>query len=169
MELVEQLKKDGIDKGLCRMWQMKLKQGLDYEALVKMFISGIDFCIDNDYPTLDFIREHFKGKSEAFGAYVDDSVDNLLNVPNVVLNGSCRAFIEYDGYAVANVYVRHTSKCSITISEYSYVTIDVFDDAEVAVSTSGKNANVLINVHGNAKVDCIGDGIKLIKKNNNTY
>ena len=57
MELVQQLKEDGKAKGLCRMWQMKLKTGLDYEQLIQLYIRGIDFCISENYPTLDFIRE----------------------------------------------------------------------------------------------------------------
>lgn len=53
MELVQQLKEDGKAKGLCRMWQMKLKTGLDYEQLIQLYIRGIDFCISENYPTLD--------------------------------------------------------------------------------------------------------------------
>ena len=57
MELVQQLKEDGKAKGLCRMWQMKLRTGLDYEQLIQLYIKGIDFCISENYPTLDFIRD----------------------------------------------------------------------------------------------------------------
>ena len=74
MELVQQLKEDGKAKGLCRMWQMKLRTGLDYEQLIQLYIKGIDFCISENYPTLDFIREHFKGKCEVYGVFVDDEV-----------------------------------------------------------------------------------------------
>jgi len=63
MELIEQLKTDGINKGLCRLWQRKLHNGLSTEELVKLYIKGIDFCISENYPTLDFLRENFKGKS----------------------------------------------------------------------------------------------------------
>ena len=74
MELVEQLRKDGTEKGLCRLWQMKLRGNLDTEALVKLYIKGIDFCICEDYPTLDFLRTHFKGNSEPYGVYIDEDM-----------------------------------------------------------------------------------------------
>lgn len=168
MELVQQLKKDGIDKGLCRLWQMKLRQGIDYKALIELYIRGIDFCIMNDYPTVDFIREHFKGKCEEFGVFIDDDVEQK-NAPNIVLNGNCRAFLEYDGYSVANIYARHNTRGSVNVSDNSIITIDVFDDSELSVATAGNAAKVFVNVYGNAKVECLGSGIKVINKNKKTY
>ena len=67
MELIEQLKQDGIAKGLCQPWQNKLRDGVSMKRLVDLYVRGIDFCIKNDYPTLDFIRENFKGKCEPYG------------------------------------------------------------------------------------------------------
>ena len=67
MELVQQLKEDGKAKGLCRMWQMKLKTGLDYEQLIQLYIKGIDFCISENYPTLDFIRNTSKANARFTG------------------------------------------------------------------------------------------------------
>lgn len=168
MELVQQLKKDGIEKGLCRMWQMKLKSGLSIKSLVELFINGIDFCIKNDYPTLDFMRQNFKGKCESYGAYVDDEVFEK-NRRNIVLNGDCKAMLEYDGYTVANLYVRHGSKGAINVSDHAIVTIDAFDDSDIAVAVSGDDAVAFVNIYGNAKVECIGLGIKVFYKNKKTY
>ena len=128
MELVQQLKEDGKAKGLCRMWQMKLKTGLDYEQLIQLYIRGIDFCISENYPTLDFIREHFKGKCEVYGVFVDDEVTDKVNLPDVVLNGDCKAMLEYDGYSVSRLYVRHDSEVAVIVSDNAIVTIDLFDN-----------------------------------------
>lgn len=168
MELVQQLKKDGIDKGLCRLWQMKLRQDIDYKSLIELYMRGIDFCIMNDYPTVDFIREHFKGKCEVFGVFIDDDVEQK-NAPNIVLNGNCRAFLEYDGYSVTNIYARHNTRGSVNVSDNSIVTIDIFDDSELNVATAGDDAKVFVNVYGNANVECLGSGIKVINKNKKTY
>lgn len=168
MELVQQLKKDGIDKGLCHLWQMKLRQDIDYKSLIELYIRGIDFCIMNDYPTVDFIREHFKGKCEEFGVFIDDDVEQK-NAPNIVLNGNCRAFLEYDGYSVANIYARHNTRGSVNVSDNSIVTIDIFDDSELNVATAGDDAKMFVNVYGNANVECLGSGIKVINKNKKTY
>lgn len=50
MELVQQLKEDGKAKGLCRMWQMKLRTGLDYEQLIQLYIKGHRFLYIGELP-----------------------------------------------------------------------------------------------------------------------
>lgn len=169
MGLIEQLKKDGADKGLCRLWQMKLREGLDMKDLTQLYIRGIDFCISEEYPTLDFIREHFKGKCEPYGVYVDDEVGQLKNVPDVVLNGDCKAMLEYDGYTVSRVFVRHGSKAAINVGDNAHVTVDIFDNSDVVIATAGHEAKVIVKVYGNAKLETIGEGIIVRFTNNKTY
>lgn len=160
MELVEQLRKDGTDKGLCRLWQMKLRKGLDTKTLVKLYIRGIDFCICEDFPTLDFLREHFKGNSEPYGVYIDEDMPTLTNKPDLVLNGACRGMLEYDGYSVSRLYVRHTSEIAVNVSDHAILTIDIFDHAKVHLSVVGDDASVILNVFGsNAHIDYV-DGAK---------
>lgn len=167
MELVQQLKEDGIAKGLCRLWQMKLKPGLGIDSLADLYIRGIDFCIKNDYPTLDFIRENFKGKCEEYGIYVDDMVSEK-NRKNVVLNGDCKALLEYNGIAVAHIFVRHDSQANIVTCDRSCVIIDAFDDARLTVAV-GNESKAMINLYGNAVLDTLIGKAKVIKKNKNTY
>ena len=40
MELVHQIKQDGIAKGLCRLWQMKLKPDLGVDSLLDCIYEG---------------------------------------------------------------------------------------------------------------------------------
>lgn len=157
MELIQQLKQDGIDKGLCRQWQGKLREGLSTEQLAKLYIKGIDFCISEDYPTLDFLREHFKGKCEPFGVYVDNEIPPTANKPQMVLNGACKGMLEYDGYTVASLYVRHDSEVAVIVSDRAIVTIDLFDNAKLHISVVGDEAKVNINVYGrNTEIEYIG-------------
>lgn len=157
MELVEQLKSDGIAKGLCRMWQMKLRSGMDIEELVGLYIKGIDFCISEDFPTLDFLREHFRGRCEPFGVFVDDDIAPADTRPDMVLNGGCRAMLEYDGYSVSRLYVRHTSEVAVVALDDAYVTVDMFDSARLHLSVVG-DARVIVNVYGcDVAIEYIGD------------
>lgn len=168
MELIHKIKQDGIAKGLCRLWQMKLKPDLEVDALADLYIRGIDFCIKNDYPTLDFMRTNFKGKCEAYGVYVDDEVVER-NRKDIVLNGDCKAMLEYDGFAVSSIYIRDNSKASVSVCDHAIVTIDVFDNSYLVVSVAGSDAEVLVNVYGNATVETVGDGVKVIRTNKKTY
>lgn len=172
MELVEQLRKDGTEKGLCRLWQMKLRGNLDTEALVKLYIKGIDFCICEDYPTLDFLRTHFNGNSEPYGVYIDEDMPTLANKADLVLNGACRGMLEYGEYSVSRLYVRHTSEIAVNVSDHAILTIDVFDHAKLHLSVVGDDASVILNVYGsNAQIDFV-DGEKpscvIVNYNNKT-
>ncbi len=170
MELNKQLKIDGVAKGLCTQYQGLLDRcGDSIENMVRLFIRGIDFCIKNDYPTLDFIRENFKGKSEPYGAYVDDNIRNLRNRPDVVLNGNCKALLEYDDYSVSRIYIRHGSQAAVNVSDHAVVTIDAFDNSRIVVAVAGSNAQVLVNKYGNSQVECIGSGIKVNSINKKVY
>lgn len=161
MELKKQLKQDGIAKGLCSQYQGLIDRSQSIEALVRLFIRGIDFCIKHDYPTLEFMRENFKGKSEPYGGYVDDEITGLRNAPDVVLNGGCKAMLEYDEYSVSRIYIRHSSQAAVNVSDHAIVTIDAFDSSHLVVAVAGSDAQVIVNQYDDAKVECIGSGIKV--------
>lgn len=167
--LIQQLKDTGTARGLCRPWRLKLKEGMSVEQMATLYIQGIDFCISEDYPTLGFLRSNFKGQCEPFGIFVDDVITERINAPDTVLNGECRAMLEYDNYSVSRVYARHNSQLSINVSDNATVTVDAFDDAIVVVATAGTNARVLVNLYGNAQVECFGSGIQVKHKNKLTY
>lgn len=169
MEVVRELKNDGIAKGLCRQWQMKLKDELDVEDLSKLFIQGIDFCISENFPTLDYFRTHFKGKCEEFGIFIDDEVSDLVDSPDVVLNGHCKAMLRYSGYTVARIFARHNSEAAVNVANNAIVTIDAFDDTNLVVATAGSDTQVFVNLYGNAQAQCIGDGITVRKYNKLYY
>lgn len=174
MELIQQLKADGMEKGLCRMWQMKLRVGMTTEELANLYIQGIDFCISENYPTLDFLREHFRGKCEPFGVFVDDDVPTTKNVPDMVLNGACRAMLEYDGYSVSRLYMRHTSEVAVIVSGNAVLTIDIFDKSKLHISIVGDDATVSVNVYGcDTEIEYIGEStqskIKVTYNDKTTY
>lgn len=169
MELADQLKQDGVAKGLCRLWRGKLKAGMSIESMIRLYIKGIDFCISEDYPTLEFIRDNFRGKCEPFGAFVDDEISERKNAPDTVLNGVCKAMLDYDSYSVSRIYIRHNSQAAINVSDHAIVTIDAFDNSNLIVATAGEDAQVLVNLYGGAQVECIGVGIQVKKMNKKTY
>lgn len=168
MEPITQLRTDGAGKGLCRLYQMKLRDGLSVKELADLYKEGIDFCISNDYPTLDFLREHYKGRCEEYGVYVDEPTGQLLNVPYLVTNGACKLIAEYTGFSVARIFARHTTEGAVNVTDFAHVTIDLFDNAHLVVAVAGSDAQVFVNVYGDARVDTIGSGIKVNHKHKKT-
>lgn len=167
---IEELKRDGKAKGLCRPWQMKLKSGLSVEMLAKLYIKGIDFCISENFPTLSYMKEHYKGRCEPFGIYIDDEDVRGNNLHDVVLNGACKAVLEYDGYSVSRIYARHGADVTVNISGNALLTIDAFDEARVTINAHGVKAKVLVNLYGNSRVESTTGGlIKVTFKYKETY
>ena len=60
MKLSKELARQAKAKGICAPWHAQLLTLQDKEAMVDMYLKGIDFCLANDYPKNDFIRTHFK-------------------------------------------------------------------------------------------------------------
>ena len=169
MDIVQKLKQDAIAKGLCDKWKRKFKENMDIPELVKMYIKGIDFCISNDYPTLEYLRSEIKGKCETYGVFIDDIVQSS-NIEDIVLNGNCKAELDYFGYSVCRIYARHNSEVNIKASENAYLTIDAFDNTILNIEASEK-CKVFITQYGKAKVN-INSGIEnvsLKKINKETY
>lgn len=168
MEPIAQMRKDGVDKGLCRLYQAKLRDGLSVKELADLYKEGIDFCINNDYPSLDFLREHYKGMCEQYGVFIDDETGELENPKMVVLNGHCKTFVRYNGFTVARLFARHTSDGAVVVGGNAAVTIDLFDNAHLVVAVAGSDAQVFVNVYGDAQVEIQGDGAKVTYKHKNT-
>ena len=168
MSVIDELKTDGIAKGLCENWQGKLTNNSSVKRLSEMYIRGIDFCISENYPTLEFMRDNFKGKCEPYGIFIDDENVSLANKESVVLNGRCEAELEYDGYSVSKIYIRHNSEAIIDVREHALVTVDVFDDSCTKIHSSDIST-VLVYVYGSAKVYYSGKGVKISYKNKNSY
>lgn len=165
MELIQQIKQDGAQKDMCRLFQMRLKPDLTIKDLAELYFRGMDFCISKDFPTVEFMRDNFKGKSEQYGVFVDDLDVDVRNERNVALLGDCNAQMIYDGFSVSRVYVRHNSQAKITVLGYANLSVDVFDNAQVAIAVAGTKAKVLVNVYGNAKVVSTGS-VKITHKQN---
>lgn len=169
METLEQIKQDGIAKGMCRYGQVELsRNNITTERLARLYFKEIDFCIGKDVPTLDMLRQGFKGKGEPYGVFVDQEDVRERNREEIALNGNCKAELFFNGFTVSRVFVRHTSTARVTACGYAHLTIDVFDNAKLVVAVAGTKARVLVNVYGNAQVESIG-AVKIVNKNKRTY
>ena len=51
MKLSKELARQAKAKGICTPWHNELQNLQNKEAMVEMYLKGIDFCLANDYPT----------------------------------------------------------------------------------------------------------------------
>lgn len=124
--------------GLCDEWFSKWDDDSTSSTLIHKFITGADFCIEHDYPTIDEIKELFTREELRNGGIYVDEDDIFVESPRYpMLLGDTTATFEYSGSDVADIYVRHRSTLTVAISDFSRVSVNVYDKAKVHVVNTG--------------------------------
>ena len=57
--LNSELRGHAVSYGLCTQWQGDWQNNKSQQELIGMYIRGIDFCIEHDYPTVEYIKGNF--------------------------------------------------------------------------------------------------------------
>lgn len=168
--VAKELAKQAKSKGICEDWHKELKSMTDKRAMIDMYIRGIDFCLSNDYPANDYIRDNFKGVMEEKGVFLDDNI-TLVNFRRCVALGKTKGSIKITQYKVCEVFAKHQSQLDIIAEDNAFIEIDMFDDSIVSITSKG-NAKVHINHYGGTLtfVDEREESIiKVVEKNKKTY
>lgn len=151
------LKSQAIGLGLCQQWTDGWGKCNEQE-LINRFLHGIDFCIKHDWPSNEYIKKNFDRETlHRNNIYVDEDVQRRNPRQIVVIQGRSTGTVLYDGYTVADVYVRHDSEVTIDCSRMSKVFISVYDRAKVNVIQKD-GASVYVYLHGEGcSVNADGD------------
>lgn len=157
----KQIKKGAQSLGACQPGLDELKEvGDNKVALCKLFLKRIDFCLENDFPSNDFIREHGKGVMENFGIFLDDAI-NLTNYRKCVALGVTSGNVLVGSYNVCEIFAKHQSKLHIEATDNAFVKIEVYDDAEITIQAHDR-AKVYVKRHG-GKITTAKDGQAVVK------
>lgn len=136
MSVSKELKTQAIGLGLCEEWTDGWGNPTK-EDLVDKYIEGLDFCIEHNYPSNEYIKKNFGEIAERKGVLVDKKNIDLDNPTFVVLNGDCEGTIKVDGFRVSRINVRHNSSTNIIVEEHAKVSIFLYDNANVTISNNG--------------------------------
>lgn len=169
MKIGKELANAAKKKGICKEWFNKMKSLDDKDALIQMYVKGIDFCLSNNFPSNDYIRINFAGKMEAYGVHLDEFLNNI-NDCRVVALGRCLGKIEVNKFNVAEIFIKHESNLLVVAKGNSFVRIDMFDNSKLHVFAS-EDAKVCINHYGGDLTTEKNDDaiVKVIQKNKKTY
>lgn len=153
----KQLKSQAESLGACEKGLNGLEK-LNEQELINRYVHFIDFAIDVDFPSNDFIKENFdKSLLEHNNIYVDAEFERRNARQVVVVQGKSNGVLLYDGLTTSDVYVRHESEVTIDCSRLSKVFISVYDHAKVHV-TQRDGASVYVYLHGDGcSVDSEGE------------
>lgn len=170
MKLGKELALIAKRKGICQEWFNQMKTLDNKEKLLEMYVRGIDFCLSNDFPTNDYIREHFVGTMEEYGVHLDESL-NTANDRRVVALGRCLGRVEINNFGVSEIFVKHESRLVVIAKGNSFVMIDMFDNSKLHVIASA-DSKVCVNRYGGGTLKTESSEravIKVIEKHKNTY
>jgi len=145
MKLNKELAAEAKAKGICDKWYQLLRKTEDKNALIKMFLEGIDFCISEDYPSLKFF-DVFDGIRQRYGIFRDEKIE-AKNPENVVAYGKCEGVACYSDYSVGQIFLKHESKLTVNADGNSFIMIDILDKTGIEINASG-NAKVCVNKYG---------------------
>lgn len=116
-------------KPLCDEWYGEWKDNCGVDILLNKYVRGIDFCIENDYPSLDFIRRNFKKEDlHRHHIYLDENVSMSVENGTYIFLGECTGTIMTGGYNVISCYIRHDSKITISASFLAKAFVSLYEN-----------------------------------------
>ncbi len=135
--LSEILKREAVERNLCAQWTAEWADNSDQQTLIDKFKKGIDFCLDRDWPSNDFIKANFdRDLLNANLIFVDEYVDMDMSPSGIyILNGECSGRIRLAPWAAATIYVRHSSEITIVAEDFAKVFVRLYDEADAEVDS----------------------------------
>ena len=109
------------------------------QGMVERWKENLDFALENDFPSVEIIRDGFdRSILHKNLIFVNEYID-LGYAPDgvFVLNGECSGTLYFHEWAVATIYVRHTSRINIIAEDFAKVFVMLYDDGEVEVCDVG--------------------------------
>lgn len=159
-EILLSIRKNNIV--LCEEWTAKMINATTFKALADMYFEGDDWSMENDFPSAEVVKK-YKGGIEPYGIKLDAS-GIYENQRNIAFLGKSKAELNYQGFSVGKVIVRHLSKVKIVASGNAKVFINLLDTAKIDVECL-ENAKVFIyNYSKSSKYFSSGNNVSIINK-----
>lgn len=133
-----------IVHGLCAQWQREWGNP-DLAGLCDKYIRGLDFCIKHDFPSIEYMEKHFRGKVEDYGIYINDDMVSV-NQKNVVIIGSSHLTIQTD--RICDVTVLHNSKVEIEATGNAFVYVSMHHNSHLVILRKSSSASVCVSYFG---------------------
>ena len=131
MKSVSDIMKQALDNGACS----KSKGVSDWKTLCWLFFTpqGIEFCEDNNFPTIEDFREIESNISD-FGIFVDKGDITRSNDGNIALIGNTNGRLVFDDNTkVHKVVLMHGAKAFIIARNYAVVRLINIGNCEVNI------------------------------------
>lgn len=155
-KLNETLRKRAIELGLCNEWQNAWKDGWDKNTLIRKFYDGIDFCLSNNYPSNDFIKENFDRDLLIKNNVIVDEKRSILNAKEAAIFGVSKVIARYNYRAHGRIYIKDNASTDVTAHNNSFVIVHILGNAKVVARCHDNATLVLIKHSKQCRIACFG-------------
>ena len=142
MEQFEKIKQEAIAHGLCEQWQNEWGDP-DLKQMCKFFHRGQDFCIKEDFPSVETIRE-YQGQVEQYGIYTGGGISE--SQPYVVALGD--ADIQVEVRDVTDLTVRHNATVHLFLYGMCMCYVSAHNDCHVIVEHKDPDSRLYMSYRG---------------------
>lgn len=127
------LKRQASSLSACHKAMREWPEDGDPQKLIELWKSNIDFALEKDFPSVDFIKANFDQELLNDNlVFVDEYVDmNMAPSGVYVLNGECTGRIKFAPWTAATLYVRHSSNIIVEATDFAKVFVRLYDNASV--------------------------------------
>jgi hypothetical protein len=135
---------------VCQPGALKISAAKTTAEMLQIYIDGIDFCLSNNFPTNQDLREIAGDIMNQHGIYIDQRF-KICDRRLIVALGICIGEIRVTNYNVCKVYAKHDSVLKIIATNNSFIDVDCLDTTNIEIIAQD-NATVLVSVYSNAIV-----------------
>ncbi len=118
---------------LCAEWTEAWKDNSSLDELLEKYVRGFDFCVKNDYPTLEFSRKEFTEKRDVLHKhhiFLDEEVNIEAESGTYIFVGDCSGTITFKNFTVGTVYLRHNTKLTVKADDFAKVFVTMYDNSQ---------------------------------------
>ena len=139
MDKFEKIKQEAIAHGLCEQWQSEWGEP-NLEQLCRFFHRGQDFCIKEDFPSLDTLKE-YQGQIEQYGIYTDRGT--AKNQPFVVALGDADINVEVNN--VTDLTVRHNATVHLYLYGKCLCYVSAWNNCKIVVEHKDSDSRLCMS------------------------
>ena len=135
-KLIEQISEDAHYLGACD----KITGSEDLEGIVRLLFSpqGREFCIKNQFPSMEVFRKFIKYHPDRYGVYIDAGRIDLVEPKDVFIVGNTTATIHIEATASHRICVMHGGSVSVYAGGYSVAKIECDAESASIVHRTGR-------------------------------
>lgn len=143
---------------MCANFQQMWPDNASNDYLIALFLKGINFCMEKDFPSVSYIKGHFSQQElAARNIFVEGDV-SLANAssPIVILGKGTSANLSFDGLHVYRVFVSQGAKAVVSANGLAKVKVYAYGSASVFFCNNSASRQYAYQ-YGSAAVAVKGD------------